>query len=299
MIVPLLQRCTKEFQDAKQYRNDVRYLRVWIRYIDTVQACRRPAPRPVAGRLAQRAGRPRPQDPADVFAFLEARGIGEGLSLLYTSWALVLELKKGTFCAVAWPALGAGCAGQPRSEAAAPDGARRRAGMYAEAYKKLEEGIAKKAHPQEKLQKTLEQFQHRMNQRTMQAMQQAANPEAAPAPGGGGREFGDQISKTRKLRRPAQNAVAGTTRRAAAPAAQVPAGNNNAPAGGGFTIFEDLGGDSGAPSGGFAMDALPGERERAKENARAPPPPPFPRTNRTSLVPPPVLTGQVSSLPPY
>ena len=42
MIVPLLQRCTKEFQDAKQYRNDVRYLRVWIRYIDTVQACRRP-----------------------------------------------------------------------------------------------------------------------------------------------------------------------------------------------------------------------------------------------------------------
>ena len=38
MIVPLLQRATRTFQDEEQYKNDPRYLRMWIRYVDTVQA---------------------------------------------------------------------------------------------------------------------------------------------------------------------------------------------------------------------------------------------------------------------
>lgn len=38
MIVPLLQRATREFQDESRYKNDPRYLRMWIRYVDTVQA---------------------------------------------------------------------------------------------------------------------------------------------------------------------------------------------------------------------------------------------------------------------
>ncbi|KAJ1477417.1 Mad3/BUB1 homology region 1-domain-containing protein [Baffinella frigidus] len=104
MIVPLLQRATREFQDESRYKNDPRYLRMWIRYVDTVQ------------------------DPADIFAFLDARKIGDGLALFYTSWALILELKKGD---------------------------------YSAAYTKLEEGINRKAHPVEKIVKTLEQFQHR------------------------------------------------------------------------------------------------------------------------------------------
>ena len=42
------------------------------------------------------------------------------------------------------------------------------------------------------------------------------------------------------------------------------------------------------------------EQRAGRAGARdTPPPPPLPRSDRTSLVPPPVLTGQVSSLPPY
>jgi len=48
--------------------------------------------------------------------------------------------------------------------------------------------------------------------------------------------------------------------------------------------------------------ALEGARAAAAREARAmvgPPPPPFPRTNRTSLIPPLVLSGHVASLTPY
>jgi hypothetical protein len=32
-IVPLLERCTRELQKHEKYRNDIRYLRVWIQYV--------------------------------------------------------------------------------------------------------------------------------------------------------------------------------------------------------------------------------------------------------------------------
>lgn len=32
-LVPLLEKCTRAFHDSEQYRNDVRYLRVWIQYV--------------------------------------------------------------------------------------------------------------------------------------------------------------------------------------------------------------------------------------------------------------------------
>ena len=99
-IVTLLQRCTRAFQKDERYKNDPRYLRVWIKYIDTVR------------------------DPVDIFAFLEANGIGQRLALFYSSWALVLELKRS---------------------------------MYTEAYEKIEEGINKQAEPVEQLQFALKQ----------------------------------------------------------------------------------------------------------------------------------------------
>ncbi|EKX40677.1 hypothetical protein GUITHDRAFT_51727, partial [Guillardia theta CCMP2712] len=107
LVVPILQRCCRKFQKDERYKNDPRYLRIWIKYVDTVA------------------------DPTDIFNFLEANGIGQGLALFYTSWALVLELKKNDFT---------------------------------EAYTKLEEGINKRAQPLDKLQAALKQFQHRMNQ---------------------------------------------------------------------------------------------------------------------------------------
>lgn len=32
-LIPLLERCTRELQDLPQYKDDVRYLRVWIQYV--------------------------------------------------------------------------------------------------------------------------------------------------------------------------------------------------------------------------------------------------------------------------
>jgi len=32
-IFTILERCTREFKDQKKYRNDIRYMRIWIRYV--------------------------------------------------------------------------------------------------------------------------------------------------------------------------------------------------------------------------------------------------------------------------
>lgn len=111
------------------------------------------------------------------------------------------------------------------------------------------------------------QFQHRMNKRTMEAvMNGGANAAAAEAENNpNAREFGDQLTKTRKAVRPAAGAATGTTVRRAVPkTAQVKGSGNSA----GFAIFCDDGAGSGA-AGGSAWESLPSEKERSKENARA------------------------------
>lgn len=266
-MVPLLQRCTRAFQKDERYKNDPRYLRVWIKYIDTVN------------------------DPADIFAFLEANGIGQRLALFYSSWALVLELKRS---------------------------------LYAEAYAKIEEGINKQAEPVEQLQFALKQvrplspsfplslspmccaasesnsrasinatltphaniplslppppspdavppaqFQHRMNKRTMDAMMSGAMGDKKEPENPNARDFGDLLSKSRKVVRPAQptSSLAGATRKAPAKAPAVVKGAGNKA---GFAIFCDDDSSSGAAAGGGgAWDALPSDKERSKENARA------------------------------
>ena len=117
----LLRRCTKEFQGDERYKNDPRYLRIWIKYIDTSEK------------------------PLDLFNHLERNGIGCDLALFYTSWSLVLELKKAA---------------------------------YPEAYSKLEEGITRRARPLEQLQNALKQFEQRMSKRTMEALKSAAQQPA-------------------------------------------------------------------------------------------------------------------------
>ncbi len=113
----LLKRCTQQYQSSERYKGDPRYLRVWIKYIDTVE------------------------QPLETFAHLERCGIGSDLALFYTSWSLVLELKKAS---------------------------------YAEAYSKLEDGIKRRARPPEQLQNALKQFEQRMSKRTMDALKNAA-----------------------------------------------------------------------------------------------------------------------------
>jgi hypothetical protein len=214
-IVPLLQRCTRRFQCDKRYKNDVRYLNIWIKYIDTVH------------------------DPADIFSFLEANEIGKELAITYTSWALVLELKKG---------------------------------MYAEAYSKLEEGLKRRAVPLEQLQNALQQFQHRMNTRTMVAIQDAEYdaPQTNSAKTES-REFGDQITKSRRLVKPAgticngSSLIAGLTSNVAKPSVKREAGNS-----GGFSVFIDSGHDGIAESpAAVQWSYLPTEKEKVKENIRS------------------------------
>ena len=65
---PLLERATKAFQSAAHYKNDPRYLRLWLSYI----------------RFFADA-------PRETFAYLSRHGIGESLALFYEEFAAWLE----------------------------------------------------------------------------------------------------------------------------------------------------------------------------------------------------------------
>ncbi|KAI5364018.1 Putative serine/threonine-protein kinase, active [Septoria linicola] len=67
-LLPLLERATKAFQSSKDYKNDVRYLKIWLHYI----------------RFFSDA-------PREVFVFLARHGIGERLALYYEEFAAWLE----------------------------------------------------------------------------------------------------------------------------------------------------------------------------------------------------------------
>ncbi|OJD21245.1 BUB protein kinase [Blastomyces percursus] len=67
-LLPLLERATKAFLPSSHYKNDPRYLRLWLHYI----------------RIFSDA-------PRETFAFLARHGIGEGLALFYEEFASWLE----------------------------------------------------------------------------------------------------------------------------------------------------------------------------------------------------------------
>lgn len=67
-LLPLLERATKSFLKSAQYKNDPRYLKMWLTYI----------------RLFSDA-------PRETFAFLARHNIGDGLALFYEEFASWLE----------------------------------------------------------------------------------------------------------------------------------------------------------------------------------------------------------------
>ncbi|KAI1979244.1 protein kinase [Ophidiomyces ophidiicola] len=67
-LLPLLERATKAFLPSTHYRNDPRYLRLWLHYINLFS-----------------------DSPRETFAFLSRHGIGEGLALFYEEFAAWLE----------------------------------------------------------------------------------------------------------------------------------------------------------------------------------------------------------------
>lgn len=67
-LLPLLERATKTFLTSSHYKNDPRYLKLWLHYI----------------RLFS-------DSPRETFAFLARHGIGEGLGLFYEEFASWFE----------------------------------------------------------------------------------------------------------------------------------------------------------------------------------------------------------------
>lgn len=67
-LLPLLEGATKSFQSSSQYKNDPRYLKLWLHYI----------------RLFSDA-------PREIFVYLSRHGIGESLALYYEEFAAWLE----------------------------------------------------------------------------------------------------------------------------------------------------------------------------------------------------------------
>ena len=68
-LLPLLERCTRELQEVPRYKDDARYLRVWVKYAD---CCR---------------------EPHDIFKFLQANDIGQRHTLFYEAYAAFLEIR--------------------------------------------------------------------------------------------------------------------------------------------------------------------------------------------------------------
>ncbi|KIY98307.1 checkpoint serine/threonine-protein kinase [Monoraphidium neglectum] len=68
-LLKALEAATKAMAGCERYYDDPRLLRLWIQYADCLP------------------------DPSDVFLFLQDRGIGRDLALLYEAYATFLELK--------------------------------------------------------------------------------------------------------------------------------------------------------------------------------------------------------------
>lgn len=68
-VLPLLERCTRELQEVPRYRDDVRYLRIWVKYAD---CCK---------------------EPHDIFKFLQVNDVGQRHTLFYEAYAAFLEIR--------------------------------------------------------------------------------------------------------------------------------------------------------------------------------------------------------------
>ena len=69
-LMPVLERCARELQGEERYKEDARYLRVWIKYADCCA------------------------EPGDIFKFLRANEIGQRQALYYEAYAAFLEIRQ-------------------------------------------------------------------------------------------------------------------------------------------------------------------------------------------------------------
>ncbi|KAJ1977804.1 protein kinase [Dimargaris xerosporica] len=100
-LVPLLERTLHQFQDDERYKNDPRYLKLWLVYVEYSLRARTTSPPIPAAAIPQAvasagtrptlAQRDSLASREEIFKFLLHHGIGENLSLLYEEYALFLE----------------------------------------------------------------------------------------------------------------------------------------------------------------------------------------------------------------
>ncbi|KAG0623744.1 hypothetical protein M758_3G198400 [Ceratodon purpureus] len=69
-LLPVVEACTRTFQDDERYKSDIRYLRVWVLYADLCK------------------------EPQEIYQFLEARSIGQDHALFYEAYATYKEICK-------------------------------------------------------------------------------------------------------------------------------------------------------------------------------------------------------------
>eukprot|EP00049_Salpingoeca_infusionum_P019778 m.363016 g.363016 ORF g.363016 m.363016 type:complete len:1207 (-) comp21320_c0_seq1:227-3847(-) len=67
LVQDIVQRCVKKFLHEPMYKNDLRYLKICLKYADFCD------------------------DPLNIFSYLFDKGIGTQLALFWTAWAVVLE----------------------------------------------------------------------------------------------------------------------------------------------------------------------------------------------------------------
>eukprot|EP00873_Tetraselmis_striata_P034415 jgi/Tetstr1/454679/TSEL_041568.t1 len=220
-LVPLLERCTRELQGREEYREDVRYLRVWLQYADCLP------------------------EPRDVFNFLRVNNIGQGFSMYYESHATYLELR----------------------------------GNFKRAEDVYTDGINRRAQPEARLRSKLKAFQHRMEERRKQRLEEEElGPSFEQSVAEARNPLGSLAARSRRGhvtdRRPAAGTAVGlATRSLLAPASTrgrtQPLGTNRAPQPGGLAVFED---GSDGPAQGPAPTApshwtqLPTQAQTRKEN---------------------------------
>ena len=78
-----LEKCCKQFQSFKQYKNDSRYVRVWLKYV-----CRNSEHCSFVINLNQAE---QSKFPSEIYSHMNKLKIGVSLPLYYKEWALYYE----------------------------------------------------------------------------------------------------------------------------------------------------------------------------------------------------------------
>ncbi|XP_049850767.1 uncharacterized protein LOC126323895 [Schistocerca gregaria] len=91
-LLVLIERCIQEFAHVIQYKDDIRFLQIWLQYADLIQ------------------------DPTDLFAFMDSNQIGVTHAIFWKAWGSVMESRKNWRQAEKIYQKGIDCHSQPEEQ---------------------------------------------------------------------------------------------------------------------------------------------------------------------------------------